>query len=379
MSSKDWLEKDYYKILGVSKNASADDIKKAFRKIARENHPDAHPGDAKREQRFKEASEANSVLSDPAQRKEYDQTRALGPLGGARFGPGGGGFGGFQGMPNRGNVDASGFGDIFSSFFGGAGQAQQARGPRRGGDIEGETTIDFADAVFGTTINLRTTGESACSVCSGTGVKPGSATPTCETCNGSGTVSRNTVGFSIPETCPTCHGRGVIVKEPCLRCHGTGSESITKSIQANIPAGVTDGQRIRLKGRGGAGVNGGPAGDLILLVHVRPHNVFGRTGDNLTVEVPVTFVEAALGADIEVPTLPGPTVTLRIPEGTRNGRIFRVRGKGVARSGRETGDLLVTVVVQVPDHLDIRAKDALRAYAKLANEPDPRVGLRRGD
>jgi molecular chaperone DnaJ len=385
MSTKDWLDKDYYKILGVSKDASAAEIKKAFRKIARESHPDAHPGDKAREATFKAASEANSILSDPAKRKEYDEARSLFGGGGFRF-PGAGGFGG--GASNV-NIDdlfggaGGGLGDILGGLFGGTqpgrrpGQSS-GRNPRRGSDIEGEVTIDFPDAVEGVTVTLQTATEGACTTCHGTGAKPGTQPKACPVCQGSGMQSSSSGGgFSFSEPCRTCRGRGLLIEEPCATCHGSGQSSATRTIQVKIPAGVTDAQRIRIKGRGGAGANGGAAGDLYVLVHVRQHDLFGRKGEHLTLTVPVTFAEAALGAEIEVPTLSGQRVKIRVPSGTGSGRTLRVRGRGVGKADGEHGDLLVTIEVQVPHHLSQEAQDALRAYAATLPHHDVRASLLR--
>ncbi len=384
MSTKDWLEKDYYKILGVSKDAKPEEIKKAFRKIARENHPDAKPGDKKAEAKFKEASEANSVLSDPKKRKEYDEQRSLFGSGFRFPGAGGtrpGGFGA-PGGPSMedlfrnatsGNQDIS---DLFGGLFGGTTSRRTTRNPRRGTDIEGEVSIDFTQAVEGTTVAMQTVSDAPCSSCRGTGAKAGTVPKVCTTCQGSGMKeSQTSGGFAIAEPCPDCRGRGLVVDDPCPDCSGSGRARSTNTMQVRVPAGVTDGQRIRIKGKGGVGENGGPPGDLYVLVNVRPHPVFGRKGDNLTLVVPVTFPEAALGADIEVPTLNGPRVRLRIPAGTPNGRTFRVRGKGVRKANGDHGDLLVTVDVQVPSSLSAEAEAALKAYAEAVGASDPRAGL----
>lgn len=384
MSTKDWLEKDYYKVLGVSKDAKPEQIKKAFRKIARENHPDQHPGDKKAEERFKEASEANDVLSDADQRKKYDEARSLfGGGGGFRFPRGGAapGAGSENLFRNMGDGDA-GLGDLFSTLFGQGAPTQTrrpTRSPRRGADVEGEVTIDFDASVSGTTVGMQMVSEDACAACRGTGAKAGTSPRVCPTCQGSGMQASTSGGvFSISEPCHECHGRGMIVDDPCDVCHGSGRARSQRAMQVRIPAGVTDGQRIRIKGKGSKGENGGPAGDLYVIVHVRPHKVFGRKGDNLTVEAPVTFPEAALGAEINVPTLNGPAVRLRIPAGTPNGRTFRVRGKGVRKANGETGDLLVNVVVVVPTYLGGDAKAKLEEYATLASEPNPRTDLLAG-
>ncbi|GAB3622346.1 molecular chaperone DnaJ [Mariniluteicoccus endophyticus] len=385
MSTKDWLEKDYYKVLGVSKDASADEIKKAFRRIARENHPDQNPDNAAAEKRFKEASEANSVLSDTKKRKEYDDARRLfGGGGGFRF-PRGGGSGGMGGAPTAEdlfrNAQGADLGDLFGGLFGGGARGGTTRttggrGPRRGTDVEGEVTIDFVDSVDGTTVPIQLVSAEACKSCHGTGARSGTVPSVCATCQGSGMRTSTSGGvFAVSEPCPDCRGRGLVVEDPCPDCNGSGRGKSTRTMQVRIPAGVSDGQRIRLKGKGGSGENGGAAGDLYVIVHVRPHGLFDRSGDNLTITVPITFTEAALGADIEVPTLKGPKVRLRVPAGTPNGRKLRVRGRGVARKDGSHADLIVTVEVVVPESLPVAAQEALRAYAAVANEPDPRRRL----
>ena len=374
MSTKDYLEKDYYKVLGVSKDAKPEEIKKAFRKLARQYHPDQNKTNADAEAKFKEISEANSILSDPAKRKEYDEARSLFGGGGFRF-PGAG-----QGGPSvedlfRGAGD-SGIGDLFGNLFGGATTTRRtSRGPRRGADIEGEVTIDFASALAGSTVTMQTTSDAACPTCHGTGARPGSQPRVCPVCQGSGMQTSTSGGvFAVTEPCRECRGRGMIVDDPCATCQGSGRGQSTRTMQVRIPAGVTDGQRIRIKGKGGAGENSGASGDLYVLVHVRPHKVFGRKGDHLTVTVPVTFAEAVLGAEISVPTLDDGPVRLKVPAGTPNGRTFRVRGRGV-KGGATDGDLLVTVEVEVPTHLSDEAKAALADYQEKAGGGDPRAHL----
>ena len=381
MSTKDWLEKDYYKILGVSKNATPEEIKKAFRKIARENHPDQNPGDKTAEARFKEASEANSVLSDVAKRKEYDEARSLFG-GGFKFNrpgttPGGGGFEDlFRNAQSGANP---GFGDLFGGLFSGAGQTRRAtqRGPRRGADVEGDVTITFEQAVEGATVTLRTVSDQPCPSCRGTGAKAGTLPRVCPGCEGSGMQSSMVGGgvFSMSEPCVDCLGRGLIVDDPCPDCEGSGRGRSSKTMQVRIPAGVEDGQRIRIKGKGAAGENGGASGDLYVHVKVTPHKLFGRSGSNLTLDVPVTFTEASLGSEISIPTLQGGKVKLRIPASTPNGRTMRVRGKGARKSDGSMGDLLVTIKVEVPDDLSDEAKAALQEYAEKAHQSNPRDAL----
>ncbi|HET9499907.1 MAG TPA: molecular chaperone DnaJ [Marmoricola sp.] len=385
MNKADWATKDFYQVLGVDKDADQKTIKKAYRKLARENHPDSKPGDQAAEDRFKAVAEAYDVVGDPERRKEYDEVRSL--VGSGGFGGGfPGGFGGGQGAGQAGGFDISDlFGGLFGErgtgggggFGGGFGGTRtRAARPTRGADAETRTTLDFDDAIQGTTIKLRLTSDAACPTCHGTGGKPGTTPHICPTCDGAGMVVNSMGGtFSVNETCPQCHGRQLVYDDPCPTCHGSGRGESTRTISARIPAGVKDGQRIRLKGKGSPGTSGGPAGDLFVVVQVRPHPVFGRKGDNLTLTAPVTFTEAALGAQIKVPTLNGAPVTLRIPGGTPNGRVLRVRGRGAQRKDGTKGDLLVTVEVQVPAQLDDEARAALTAYAEATQGPDPRAHL----
>jgi molecular chaperone DnaJ len=382
MSTKDWIEKDYYKVLGVSKDAKPEEIKKAYRKLARDNHPDQNPGNPEAEKRFKEISEANDVLSNESKRKEYDEARRLFGGGGFRF-PGS--SGGPTGAPMDDifrNASEGSFSDLFGGLFGGSGGTTRStrfsttRGPRRGSDVEGEVTIDFVQAIEGVTVGMQMVSDAPCEACHGTGAKAGTVPRVCPTCQGSGMQTSTSGGvFAVTEPCRECRGRGMVVDDPCPVCHGSGRGKSTRTMQVRIPPGVTDNQRIRLKGKGGAGENGGASGDLYVVVHVRPHPVFGRKGDNLTLTVPVTFTEAALGAEIEVPTLGGPPVKLRIPAGTPNGRTFRIRGKGVTKRDGSKGDLLATVEVQVPSALNERARQALNNYAEAVGSVDPRAKL----
>ena len=389
MSTKDYLEKDYYKVLGVPKTAANDEIKQSYRKLARKYHPDANKGDRKAEERFKEISEAYNTLSDEKKRKEYDEARSLFgggfrvPGAGGRpgtAGTGGGGFGGFDLGDLFGGAEAGqgGLGDLLGGVFrnrgGGAGTGTQAR-PRRGADVETEVTLSFSDAVDGTTVPLNLTGEGPCPVCHGTGAKAGTVPKVCPTCEGTGQSSRNLGNFAFSEPCKTCRGRGLVVEDPCPSCNGSGHATSTRTIQARIPAGVNDGQRIKLRGKGAPGERGGPAGDLYVRVHVTPHPVFGRSGGNLTVTVPVTVPEAALGSEIKVPSHRGAPVTVRIPAGTPNGRTFRVRGKGVRRSDGTYGDLLVTVDVMVPKNVSTKGRKALEDLREATAGDDPREEL----
>jgi molecular chaperone DnaJ len=383
MSTRDFLEKDYYKALGVSKTATADEIKKSYRKLARKYHPDANKGDPKAEERFKEISEAYNTLSDAKRRKEYDDARSLFGSGGFRP-PGQGGPGGFPFdlgdlFGGTGTTTNSGgrLGDLFGGMFGGAGGRGTQTRPRRGADVETEATLSFNDAIDGTTVSLRLTGEGACPTCHGTGAKSGTVPRVCPTCQGTGQSSRNLGSFAFSEPCRECRGRGLVVDDPCPTCSGSGRAMSSRTIQARIPAGVADGQRIRLRGKGTSGEHGGPAGDLYVRVHVKSHPIFGRSGDNLTVSVPLTFTEAALGAEIKVPSLRGVPVSVRIPAGTPSGRTFRARGKGARRKDGTNGDLLVTVNVQVPQNLNSSARQALESFRDATAGEDPREELLR--
>jgi molecular chaperone DnaJ len=388
MSTKDYLEKDYYAVLGVPKTATAEEVKKAYRKLARKYHPDANQGSTETESKFKEVSEAYDVLSDVKRRKEYDEARALfgsgvGSYAGGAGAPRGGGFpfdlgdlfGGTGGAQTGGAGER--IGDIFGGLFnrGGGRSTSSTTRPRRGQDIESEVSLSFTEAAEGTTVSLRLTTSSGCTACNGTGAKAGTTPRVCPTCEGTGAASRNLGNFAFSEPCRDCKGRGLLVDDPCPVCEGSGRGKSTRTIQARIPAGVGDGQRIRLKAKGAPGENGGPSGDLYVQINVKPHSVFGRSGENLTITVPVTFAEAALGAEIRVPTLKGLPVTVRIPEGTPNGRTFRVRGRGVARKDGTKGDMLVTVEVTVPQHLDDKARGLLSEYRDVTSGADPRAEL----
>lgn len=381
MSQREWIEKDFYKELGVSSSASTDEIKKAYRKLARDLHPDANPGDAKAEERFKAVSEAHAVLSDPAKRKEYDETRRLFTAGGygrGGFAPGAGGgfspgfdFGDIFGAASGGD---GGLGDLFGGLFN-RGSTRTSHRPRRGADVETETTLGFREAAQGATVPLRLTSPSPCTTCHGSGAKPGTSPRVCPVCNGAGVVSRNQGAFGFSEPCDECRGTGSIIDNPCVDCHGSGTQNRTRTITVRIPPGVADGQRIRLAGQGEAGLRGAPSGDLYVTVHVGQDKVFGRAGDDLTLVLPVSYSELVLGTTVSVPTLQG-RVGVKVPPGTADGRILRVRGRGVPKRGGGAGDLLVTVKVAVPQKLDDEATAALRAYqeAEKASGFDPRAG-----
>lgn len=375
MSSKDWLEKDFYQVLGVPKTASASEVKKAYRKLARDLHPDHNPGNTEAENRFKEVSEAYQVLADDGKRKEYDEMRSLFGSGAFRRGAQQAPFDVsdlFGGGEDR-RFGGASFSDLFSSIFSGGGGATRRAGPARGRDVEAEVTLDFSDAVHGATLPLTLRAPGVCDTCHGSGAKPGTQPRTCPQCLGSGLITRNQGSFSFSEPCRECQGVGTIVEERCPECQGTGGVTKTRRLTVRIPPGVSDGQRIRLAGRGEPGLRGGPPGNLYVHVRVRPDELFGRSGDNLTLTVPVTFPEAALGTDLRVPTLDGP-VTVRVAPGTPPGRTLRVRGRGVPRRDGGAGDLLVTVEVVVPEQLSKEARAALESFAD-ATGPAPRLHL----
>jgi molecular chaperone DnaJ len=371
---REWFEKDYYSVLGVPETATQKEITRAYRKLARDTHPDRNAG---QEERFKEVSAAYDVIGDPAKRKEYDEVRKLGPVGAGFGGPSGRGPGGFNGSFR---VDDLGdLGDLFGGLFGGRGRSRagppRGAGPGRGRDLEADLHLSFADAVRGVTTAVNINSEAPCATCQGSGARPGTTPVPCPVCGGRGVLDDNQGLFSFSAPCTRCAGRGVVVESPCATCSGSGVQVRQREVKVRIPAGVDDGQRIRLKGRGAPGRNGGPPGDLYVAVRTVPHPVFGRSGRDLTVTLPVTFPEAALGADVTVPTLDGDPVTLRLPAGTRSGRTLRVKGRGVpASSGRPPGDLLVTVEVAVPSNLSAAERKAVEDLAAATSE-SPRAHL----
>ncbi len=369
MPQHDWLDKDFYKILGVSADVSEKDLTKAYRKLARQYHPDANPDDPKAEERFKEVSEAYDVLGDVERRKEYDEIRRLGPTGaGAGFGPRSPGAGGFS-------FDTGDLSDLLGGMFGGGRRTTAGTGPRRGDDLEAELHLSFDEAVEGVTTSIHLTSDAACSTCKGSGSAPGTTPEVCPRCDGRGVLDDNQGFFSLSQPCDRCGGRGRVVVDPCPTCRGSGIERKPRQVRVRIPAGVKDGQRIRLKGRGTPGRNGGPAGDLYVVVGVSGHKMFGRKGNHLTLDLPLSFSEAALGANVKVPTLDGSTVTLKIAPGTPSGKTFRVRGRGVA-SADAVGDLLVTVVVDVPGELTDAQRSAIEALdAATTSSPRDHLGV----
>ena len=367
-------KRDYYEVLGVSKGASDDEIKKAYRKLAKKYHPDMNPGDKEAEAKFKEVNEAYSILSDSEKRARYDQFGHAGVDPNYGAGGPGGGFGGFD----MGDID---LGDIFGSFFGGGfggfggSTSSRRNGPQKGESLRASLTISFEEAAFGCEkeINLNRTEE--CEACHGSGAEPGTTAETCPDCRGTGVVrvQQRTGGFAFSSTapCSRCRGTGKIIHTPCKACGGSGSAKKTKRVTVSIPAGIDDGQAISLRGQGNAGKNGGPAGDLIVAVHVKPHPQFHRDGTTVLYEQPVTFYQAVMGAELEIPTIDG-MVKYNLPAGTQTGTTFRLRGKGIPElRGRGRGDQYVTVRVQVPTSLNGEQKEALRAFAEAMGEDVP--------
>lgn len=372
---REWFEKDYYQVLGVAKNATQAEIKKTYRKLAQQHHPDANQGNKDAEERFKEISAAYDVVGDADKRKQYDEVRDM-----AASGAGAGGFpGGFgtTGGPGGVRFEDAGFtdiGDLFGGLFGGGGRRGRTARPARGADLETEVTVSFEEAMSGTTVPVKIQGPAPCETCHGTGAAPGTSPLTCPQCHGSGQISVNQGPFQMSQTCPRCNGSGRVVEQACPTCRGTGSRRRTRSFQVKIPAGLQDGARVKLAGRGEPGPAGAPAGDLYVRVHVRPHRFFGRRGSDLLVDLPVSFSEAALGANVQVPTLNGP-VTMKVPAGTPSGKTFRLKGKGAPRKGGH-GDLLVTAEIEVPSKLSKKERELLQQLDESrAESPRRRLGV----
>lgn len=356
-------KRDYYEVLGVDKNADEQAIKKAYRKLAMKYHPDRNPDNKEAEEKFKEINEAYEVLSDSTKRQTYDQFGHAGVNGQGGFGGGQGGFGGFGGFEDV-------FGDIFGDMFGGGfgGGRPRRRGPERGADMKQSIDITFEEAAFGKKTSIKVNRSEECSECHGTGAKSGTSKKTCPTCNGAGevrTVQRTPFGnIASSRTCSTCQGDGEVVESPCQKCQGKGSTRKVKTIEVDIPAGIDDGQMIKLSGQGELGSKGGPRGDLYIVVNVRNHTLFTREGYDIYFDMPITFAQAALGDEIEVPTLDG-KVKYTIPEGTQTGTVFRLREKGITKlRGNSRGDQYVKVVVDTPKKLNEKQKDLLREFAK---------------
>lgn len=360
--------KDLYEILGVSKNASQKEIKEAYRKLARKHHPDTNPENRKAsEEKFKEINQAYEILGDPKKRAEYDRATSL-------FGTGAYGPGGSRGYPPRGFEDIFGdfgFGDVFDIF---TGRTRGPVGPQRGSDIYFQLNLSFEDAIRGITTNINVTRETVCSKCNGSGAKPGTSPRVCPYCHGRGVVAQNQGFFSISTTCNRCMGQGTIIDSPCPNCRGTGRAPETKKLAIKIPPGVDDGSRIRTKGQGEAGYRGGPPGDLFIITRVSRHPLFKREDSDVYLELPLTFTEAALGAEVEIPTLDG-SARLKIPPGTQNGQTFRLPGKGIPRpGGNGKGSMYVTAKLVVPTRLDRREREILSKFAEEHKE-DPRRAI----
>lgn len=357
-------KRDYYEVLGLTKGASADDIKRAYRKKAKETHPDLHPGDKEAEARFKEVNEAYEVLSDSDKKARYDQYGHAGVD--PNFGAGGGFGGGF---------DFGDLGDIFGSFFGGGfggGRRSNPNAPQRGESIRMSQTLSFEEAAFGCEKAVTVERLETCDVCQGTGCAPGTTPETCDTCHGTGTVQtrrQTPMGvFATTTPCPNCGGKGKIIRQPCKECRGMGAIRRRKTIQASIPAGIDNGQTISIRGQGSAGKNGGPAGDLLITITVRPHELFRREGTSVLCEAPITFAQAVLGAELEIPTIDG-NVKYDLPEGTQSGATFRLKGKGIPSiNGRGRGDQYVTVYIETPRNLNKEQKEALKKFAELMGD-----------
>ena len=361
-------KRDYYEVLGVQKGASEEEIKKAYKKMARKYHPDLNPGDKDAEEKFKEVNEAYEVLSDSEKKARYDQFGFAGVD--PNFGAGGGGYGGGAGF------DFGDLGDIFGSFFGGGFGGGQARrnpnAPQRGESIRMNLTISFEEAAFGCEKELELDRYESCETCRGSGAAPGTSPETCPDCGGSGVVQtrrQTPMGvFASTAPCSRCGGRGKIIKEPCKDCRGSGMVRRRRKIQASVPAGIDNGQTISIRGQGHAGKNGGPAGDLLVTITVRPHELFRREGTSVLCEAPITFPQAVLGAELEIPTIDG-KVKYDIPEGTQSGTTFRLKGKGIpALNGRGRGDQYVTVYIETPHNLNREQKEALKKFAEAVGE-----------
>ena len=360
-------KRDYYEVLGIQKGASEDEIKKAYKKLARKYHPDMNPGDKEAEEKFKEVNEANEVLSDPEKKARYDQFGFAGVDPNYGAGAGGGAYGG--------GFDFGDLGDIFGSFFGGGfggGQRRNPNAPQRGESIRASVSISFTEAAFGCEKSVTIERSEQCPTCKGSGCAPGTTPEICPDCHGSGTVQtrrQTPMGvFASNGPCRKCGGTGRLIHQPCFDCRGSGAVRKRRTIKVNIPAGIDHGQTISLRGQGGAGKNGGPAGDLLITVMVQPHEIFRRDGVDVFCEAPITFTQAALGAELEIPTIDG-KVKYSIPEGTQTGTVFRLKGKGVpVLNGRGRGDQYVTVVIETPRSLNKEQKEALRRFSETLGE-----------
>ena len=360
-------KRDYYEVLGIQKGASEDEIKKAYKKLARKYHPDMNPGDKEAEEKFKEVNEANEVLSDPEKKARYDQFGFAGVDPNYGAGAGGGAYGG--------GFDFGDLGDIFGSFFGGGfggGQRRNPNAPQRGESIRASVSVSFTEAAFGCEKSVTLERSEQCPTCKGNGCAPGTTPEICPDCHGTGTVQtrrQTPMGvFASNGPCRKCGGTGRLIHQPCPDCRGTGAVRKRKTIKVNIPAGIDHGQTISLRGQGNAGKNGGPAGDLLITVMVQPHELFHRDGVDVFCEAPITFAQAVLGAELEIPTIDG-KVTYSIPEGTQTGTVFRLKGKGIpVLNGRGRGDQYVTVTIETPRNLNKEQKEALRRFSETLGE-----------
>ena len=360
-------KRDYYEVLGIQKGASEDEIKKAYKKLARKYHPDMNPGDKEAEEKFKEINEANEVLSDPTKKARYDQFGFAGVD--PNYGAGGPGWG-----DGAAGFDFGDLGDIFGSFFGGGfgGTQQRRNGPQRGESIRMSIHISFTEAAFGCEKDVTLERSEQCPTCHGNGCAEGTTPEICPECRGSGTVQvrrQTPMGvFATTATCTKCGGSGKIIHQPCAECHGNGRVHKRRTVKVSIPAGIDNGQTISLRGQGHAGKNGGPNGDLLITVMVKPHELFRRDGTSVFCEAPITFTQAVLGAELEIPTIDG-KVKYTIPEGTQTGTVFRLRGKGIpVLNGRGRGDQYVTVTIETPQNLTREQKDALRKFSETLGE-----------
>jgi len=358
-------KRDYYEVLGVAKNVSDADLKKAFKRMAMKHHPDRNPDDKDAESKFKEAKEAYDVLSDAKKRAAYDQFGHAGvdaSMGGGAGGFGGGGAGNFSDI----------FGDVFSDIFGGGGGGGGGQRAYRGSDLRYKLDLDLEEAVSGTTVKIRVPVMTTCDTCGGSGAKEGSTPTSCTTCGGQGQVRMQQGFFSVQQTCPRCHGTGKMITDPCGKCHGQGRVKETKTLSVKVPAGVDTGDRIRLSGEGEAGEFGGPPGDLYVETHVREHAIFHREDSNLYCEMPISFVTAALGGELEVPTLEG-KVKLKVPAETQSGKMFRLRGKGVKPvRGGQVGDLMCRIVIETPVNLSSQQKEMLAQFEQTLTSSQDR-------
>jgi molecular chaperone DnaJ len=366
-------KKDYYDLLGVPKGASADELKKAYRNMAKKYHPDTNPNNKESEEKFKEINEAYEVLSDPQKKAAYDQFGHAGIGAGAP--PGGGFRGGFRPQDVGGADFDDMFGDVFNNFFGGQGGGRARSQAQEGEDLRHDVTLSFEEAAFGVSKEVKIRKLTTCETCHGSGAKAGSGKVTCNTCHGTGQVRTSQGFFTVARTCPRCGGKGEIPGSPCTTCRGQGRVEREKTISVKIPAGVDEGSRLRVRGEGEAGLNGGPSGDLYVFLHVEPHEFFNREGGDLHCEIPISFVKASLGTELEVPTLEG-AVNMKIPAGTQSGKVFRLKGKGLKNPGDSSvGDLLVTILVETPTDLNAKQKKMLEEFEAASTEANtPAIG-----